>query len=73
MYNLSGMIVAEGDTGIARFWCGQCGQNFRARIDSVVSKDGIPFCLRCVEAAQPLRKARGLEPIRVIPDAYLEG
>ena len=41
------------------------------RVPSVrVNGEREPICRACVERANPLRVAKGLEPIRILPDAY---
>lgn len=55
-------------------FCFGCGRPFHFNADLVPSilVDGVrePICGRCVEAANPIREERGLEPIVVLPGAY---
>lgn len=69
---LDGLILAEGDTGIARFWCGCCGRNFRAHLDAVVQVDHKFVCGHCIRSANPERLRRGLKPIPLLPGSALE-
>jgi hypothetical protein len=73
MSTLSHVIIVEGDTGIARFWFGRCGQNFRARLDSVTQVDKQPICEACIDWANPQRAALGFQPIPIIRSAYHPG
>jgi len=54
--------------------CVCCGSPFTfnpLRVPSVrVSGVREPICRTCVERANPLREAKGLEPIRILEDAY---
>ena len=50
--------------------CGQCGKPFSFNPRYVVSKDNIPFCRECVEAANPVRIKNGLDPIHIHSEAY---
>ena len=68
--NLSNVILAEGDSGIAVFWCCNCKQSFRARMDSVTMADKQPVCLKCIEHVNPIRVARGMAPIPFNRAAY---
>ena len=54
--------------------CLSCGQPFSFnphRVPSVIV-NGVrePVCRSCVERANPIRVAKGLEPFTVYPDAY---
>ena len=69
--NMSNIIVAEGDTGVAVFTCACCHRRFRAYMDSVVTANKQPVCLACVDDAQPKRAKLGLPPIPVVRSAYL--
>ncbi len=70
MPNLSNLIIAEGDTGWAVFWCAVCNQNFRARMDAVVTANKQPICVTCIKEYNPKRAALGLPPIAYSEDAY---
>ena len=72
MRNPSDVIILEGDTGIARMFCGHCGGSFRGYLNAVTTANKQPICLGCILEAQPQRVARGLRPIPVNTDAYLE-
>jgi hypothetical protein len=54
--------------------CYGCGRVFSFNADWVpsviVNGQREPICLACVERANPLRIASGLEPIKPHPDAY---
>ena len=55
--------------------CGQCGRSFASNPNYVPSTrlpDGqqVIFCRDCVEAANPIRQQRGLQPIIIHPLAY---
>jgi hypothetical protein len=54
--------------------CGGCGRIFTRNPNlvpvAVVDGERIPFCRACVEAANPGRIKRGLEPIVIQPGAY---
>lgn len=55
-------------------YCVSCSETFTfnpLRVPSVLV-NGVrePVCRVCIERANPERIARGLEPIRVLPDAY---
>ena len=54
--------------------CIQCGRPFGYNPIAVPSVyvNGIrePICRACIEAANPRRVARGLDPIVIRPDAY---
>ena len=53
------------------YGCGRLFTHSPLRVPSVlVSGTRVPICQRCVEAANPQRIARGLEPIVVLPGAY---
>jgi len=69
-YPLSNLIIAEGDTGIARFFCGHCGQSFRAEMDRVTMFEHVPLCLTCIDEANPKRAALGYILIPVDRDSY---
>jgi hypothetical protein len=69
--HLSGIIIAEGDTGIARFWCCVCGHNFRAELARVTMANKQPVCLSCIKKANPQRVKLGMSPIPFAADAYL--
>lgn len=55
-------------------YCVRCGKFFSfnpERVPSVVvNGTREPLCRACVEWANPLRIAKGLEPIRILPGAY---
>lgn len=70
MSNLSGIIIAEGDTGIAVFFCGVCHRSFRAELARVTTANKQPVCLPCIEDANPKREKLGLPPIPFVRDAY---
>jgi transcription elongation factor Elf1 len=70
MTNLSGVIIMEGDTNIARLFCGQCGKSFRANINRVASIQNVPFCRKCIDNANVLRKDRGMSALQYDPSAY---
>jgi hypothetical protein len=50
--------------------CGQCGRLFSYHPHLVPSLNGVPFCLDCVEAANPTRIKNRLEPIVPATGAY---
>jgi hypothetical protein len=54
--------------------CGGCGRIFTSNPNLVpvvvVEGERIPICRSCVEAANPERVKRGLEPIVIQPGAY---
>jgi hypothetical protein len=54
--------------------CYGCGQLFTynpVRVPSVIVRGSRePICERCLEAANPQRIARGLEPMVLFPGAY---
>ena len=62
--------------GLVAVWsaCGGCGRVFSYNPHRVpsVRVDGVrvPICRDCIEAANPVRVERGLEPFQVHPDAY---
>ena len=55
--------------------CGACGNAFTCNPNRVPSKNNIPFCRECVEAANIQRLARGMKAIPtegaydVVPEA----
>lgn len=55
-------------------YCYGCGQPFMFNAERVPSirVDGSrePICRNCVEHANPLRAANGLDPIIIHPDSY---
>jgi hypothetical protein len=71
MSNLSSVIIMEGDSNIARLFCGVCNNDFRADVSRVANVKGTPVCLQCIDDANPKRKAMGLPELNVIRDAYL--
>ena len=54
--------------------CVACGRPFTFNADLVpsvvVRGKREPVCRECVIRANPLREARGLEPIKILPGAY---
>ena len=74
---MTGMIIAEGDTGIARFFCYQCGESFRADMDRVArinqGPDSRYFCLGCVDLANITRGQMGRPLLPVCRAAYHAG
>jgi hypothetical protein len=55
--------------------CYQCGKTFTANPSLVPSLrlrsgDQVVFCRACVEGANPIRIANGLQPITIRPGAY---
>lgn len=72
MSNLSNMIIAEGDTGIARMFCGVCNGTFRAVLSQVTTANKQPVCSKCIEHFNPLRIAKGLPAMPFIKSAYLQ-
>jgi hypothetical protein len=50
--------------------CGQCGRAFTFNPLHVPSLHNRPFCQNCIEMANPIRIGRGLEPIKIHPQAY---
>jgi len=50
--------------------CGSCGKVFTFHPNLVPSKNNIPFCKECVDAANPIRKKNGLSEIKYDPKAY---
>ena len=54
--------------------CAGCGTVFAFNADLVpsvrVNGQREPICAACVTAANPIRRAHGLDPIVVHPDAY---
>jgi len=68
---LSGIIIAEGDTGIARFFCGVCGSSFQAEIARVTTANKQPICLPCINRYNPQRVKLGMPPIPLAIEAYL--
>ena len=67
---LTHVILAEGDTGMARFWCACCHQSFRARMDRVTCCDKQPICLPCIERYNPERAKLGLVAMPLDRSAY---
>lgn len=67
---MTGWMFVLGD-------CYECGRPFTFNAEHVPSVvvDGQrePFCRECVERANPVRIANGLEPIVPHPDAYEPG
>ena len=68
--NLSGVIIMEGDTNVARLFCGQCGKSFRANILRVASLQNVPFCRECIDDANVLRQELGFPALQYDPTAY---
>ena len=64
------MMIIEGDTTMAQMVCGNCQQFFRADYTRVASVRNIPFCLKCLEDANVLRKDRGMAPLLFDKTAY---
>lgn len=55
----------------ACFGCGQLFSYNPMRVPSIpINGVKEPICLACVERVNPLRVAKGLEPIVPLPDAY---
>lgn len=54
--------------------CGQCGKTFTANPDLVPScrteRGQLGFCRACVEAANPVRREKGLPEIPIYPGTY---
>jgi hypothetical protein len=54
--------------------CFGCGRTFTFNADWVpsINFNGVrqPICRDCVERANPMREASGLEPITIHPNAY---
>lgn len=54
--------------------CANCGRlfNYNPNLVPSVRVNGVrePICRDCVEWANPLRKEKGLDPIKVLPGAY---
>lgn len=71
MSNLSNMIFVEGDTGIARMYCGVCNSTFRAVLSQVTTANKQPICSECIEKYNPLRIAKGLPAMPYNKSAYL--
>jgi hypothetical protein len=68
--NLSDIIIAEGDTGIAVFHCGACRRQFRAEISRVTTANKQLLCLSCIEEANPKRIALGMPAIPFCRESY---
>jgi hypothetical protein len=68
---LSDIIIAEGDTGTAIFFCAACDKRFRAHMSRVTTAGKQPICLACVDTANPIRAAVGLPLIPLDRTAYL--
>ena len=69
-FPLSNVIIAEGDSGIARFWCAVCHQSFRGVISRVTCANKQPICIPCIERYNPERQKVGLGPIPYDRAAY---
>lgn len=50
--------------------CGQCGKLFTFNPHLVPSLNNVPFCKTCIDRANPVRIAKGLQPITILPGAY---
>ena len=50
--------------------CGACRKVFTFNPLYVPSLNNIPFCRECIEAANVLRKEKGMESISIHPEAY---
>ena len=68
---MKNLIIAEGDSGVARFFCAVCGVSFRAKMSMVTTANKQPVCLSCIEDANPKRVALGLPAIQYVKSAYL--
>jgi len=65
------MIFVEGDTGVARMFCGCCNSTFRAYLDRVTTANKRPICKTCIEYFNPRRVEIGLPPMPFDRTAYL--
>lgn len=68
---MTNMMIAEGDTGVGRFFCGCCGSSFRAYFHSVTTANKSPICLPCIKSANPKRIKMGMPAIPYKESAYL--
>jgi len=68
---MTNVIIMEGDTGVARFFCGNCGKSFRAIPSLVTTANKSPICLDCIVWANPQRLAAGIPAIPFNRAAYL--
>ena len=68
---MQNIIIAEGETGIAIFFCGVCGKEFRAKMGQVTTANEQVICLQCIEEANSKRTEMGLSPIPFYRGAYL--
>lgn len=54
--------------------CYRCGRLFTFNADRVpsltVDGERVPFCRACVDAVNPIRISKGLDPIVPLPGAY---
>ena len=50
--------------------CGSCKRPFSFNPLKVPSLNNVPFCKHCVDAANSIRKEKGLPPIVYADDAY---